>query len=89
MAIEEHLNILREGVQEINKWQLRHQGKGLDLSGAKLDEYELHDVNLSHANFSNASLYRVKLASANLTGANFSGAMLQEVLLSKADLSRA
>jgi len=97
LANQEHLEILRQGVDVWNKWRLEQplllsappnlvgaNLSGLDLTGANLAEAYLHTSNLSKAN-----LRRVRLIGANLTGANLKEAILDETLLNMAVLAGA
>ena len=60
MANEEHLKILKQGVEQWNKWRLenaiRPDLSRADLHGAKLDSVNLEIANLSDANLSDAIL---------------------------------
>jgi uncharacterized protein YjbI with pentapeptide repeats len=96
MANEEHLKILRQGVEVWNNWRrekgLRrwsggHKGEigvSPDLSQANLYRTEIRGVN-----FSNANLYKVNLSMAYLRGADFSMANLKGAELNGAELTRA
>src|SRR6266516_4450759 len=72
MANQEHLDMLKLGVEVWNKWREEHPFIQPDLSRA----------NLSRANLSEANLFR-----ANLDGADLSEADLNWTILSKANLS--
>jgi uncharacterized protein YjbI with pentapeptide repeats len=86
MANEEHLALLRQGVEAWNEWKAQHPeirpnlsfatGKGLTIKGAKLSGVDLSRTNLSRAD----------LSKADLIGANLSEAYLSEAYLSEADL---
>lgn len=71
MANEEHLAILRQGVEVWNQWR---------------KENPLIKPDLIKANFSDANLYRVDLSSANLYMANLKGAYLEEAKFTSAFL---
>lgn len=79
MANQEHLDRLRQSVQEWNQWRKNNLLLRIDLSGANLTGANLHSANLSGANLHSAVLVRAFLVDANLSGAD----------LSKANLSRA
>jgi len=79
MANDEHLAILKQGVEAWNKWRGEDPGIRPDLSGAHLSNADLRAARLSNAD----------LRGANLSGATLSGADLIDVDLSEADLSRA
>jgi hypothetical protein len=84
MANEEHLNILKQGVEAWNQWRKENPEIRPDLSEANLRE-----ANLSGINLDGAGLYRVDLSEANLIGADLSGAYLKEANLIRANLSEA
>jgi uncharacterized protein YjbI with pentapeptide repeats len=84
MANQEHLDILRQGVEAWNAWREANPEIKPDLSRANLI-----GAHLSRANLSGANLSRANLSEANLSGANLEGADLSEAYLSEADLSKA
>ncbi|MFC1970712.1 toll/interleukin-1 receptor domain-containing protein [Chloroflexota bacterium] len=100
MANEEHLKILKQGVEVWNEWR-REESTALgvylndaDLSGAdlrnlNLREAELGEANLFNANLSDANLTRANLSDAKLNDANLSNAKLFYANLSDANLTRA
>jgi hypothetical protein len=94
MANEEHLHILRQGVDAWNTWRQEHPGIEPDLRGADLREADLrganlHETNLSEANLLKADLTGAKLGRAILHRADLSGANLREANLVGADLIQA
>jgi Pentapeptide repeats (8 copies) len=103
MANEEHLKILKQGVEQWNKWRSEHGIRpdlggaalfsanlnGANLSGANLIFAWLGGADLSSANLSSADLSSADLSSAKLSGANLSSAYLRDANLSNADLSDA
>ena len=104
MAIEEHLKILKKGVEEWNEWRSERLGvrpnfrvayfSGADLRYAKLWNSNFSGANLSRANLNsvdlrNAKLRRANLSSADLRGANLRAADLRGSNLSGANLSKA
>src|SRR5215472_4314180 len=93
MAHEEHLKILKQGVEQWNRWRLenaiRPDLSGANLSGANLSSTDLIDVYLSFAELAGANLSGANLSGANLIGANLSGANLSGAKLSGANLSGA
>src|SRR5437016_6124049 len=98
MANEEHLKILKQGVEQWNKWRLENAIRpdfggadlsGADLSGADLCSAILRGVDLSDANLSGAILSGASLSSANLSGAYLRIANLRGADLRGADLSSA
>jgi uncharacterized protein YjbI with pentapeptide repeats len=98
MANEEHLKILKQSVEQWNKWRLenarlenatRPDLGDANLSGANLRGADLSDAELFDANLSGASLSDTNLSGANLSGANLSGASLSGANLIKANLIKA
>ena len=89
MANEEHLAILRQGVEVWNKW--RHSGVALspDLSHGVLRELDLGDAYLLLADLNWADLTGANLTGANLTYANLGGAVLNAAALQRARLGAA
>jgi hypothetical protein len=86
MANEEHLKILRQGVEVWNQWRMNNLEITPDLSFANLMEANLSRVDLSKANLQRTCLSGANLREANLILADFSGADLQEAVLTLADL---
>ena len=84
MANEEHVKILKQGVEIWNIWREEHPDTEFDLSGAHLAGADLRGVDLSHA-----SLYYADLSLANLSGADLSSAWLVAANLSDAKLAEA
>jgi uncharacterized protein YjbI with pentapeptide repeats len=103
MANEEHLKILKQGVEQWNKWRsenaIRPDLRDAYLSGASLRSANLNDAFLFRANLSGADLIGADLTKANLSiaylsgakmlGADLSSAFLVGANLSGADLGRA
>lgn len=92
MANEEHLKILRQGVEAWNRWREENPDIRPDLSEACLVAANLCEANLRRANLRKAILREVKLSKADLTQAhlNFADlidANLSEAILVGADLS--
>lgn len=84
MANQEHLNILKQGVQTWNSWRKYHLDVQPDLSGANFSGAILSYADLSRANLSETDISGTYLSYAYLRGAN-----LRETYLSEADLSGA
>lgn len=99
MANEEHLEILRQGVEVWNRWRAENPHVRPDLIGADLTaaslmradlrEAYLNGANLQRANLSKADLSGATLSEANLWGAGLHSAMLVSANLIKANLSEA
>jgi hypothetical protein len=83
MANPEHLEILKQGVEQWNKWRKEHDMQP-DLTEANLREADLHG-----ANFGGVDLRRADLREADLHGAVLSGAIVAFADLSGADLGLA
>jgi hypothetical protein len=96
MAKQEHVDLLRHGVEDWNQWREKHPGVQVDLSGANFQLHDLKDINLSkatliganlsHANLLGANIRFAKLGKALLVGANLTGADLTGADLSEANL---
>ena len=90
MPDEEHLKILKQSVEQWNKWRLENAIKpdlsGANLIGAYLLRAYLIDAYLSFADLSGANLIDANLSGANLIGANLNGANLNGAYLSGANL---
>jgi len=84
MANEEHLKILKQGVEVWNKWR----GENPDIK-PNLIKADLIDANLSGADLSEADLSGADFSGALLSEANLHGAKLSWAYLTMADLSRA
>jgi uncharacterized protein YjbI with pentapeptide repeats len=97
MANHEHLKILKQGVEQWNKWRMENRGiepdlTGEDMRGTRLRGADLTKADLSHSDLSKANLSRAHLSGAHLTKADLfladlSEAELREAYLSGADLS--
>jgi uncharacterized protein YjbI with pentapeptide repeats len=86
MANEEHLKILRQGVEAWNRWRKENPDVRPDLKGAVLEGADLSGAYLVMADFREANLSETDLSAANLNGADLEGADLSETDLSEADL---
>jgi uncharacterized protein YjbI with pentapeptide repeats len=96
MENDEHLVILRRGVEEWNAWRrsepelvpylIRADLRQANLNGANLFRAILVHANLSEANLSGVDLHQANLFGAKLNGANLNGANLDGADLSGADL---
>lgn len=84
MANEEHLALLKQGVEQWNEWRKRHPEMQPDLYRADLSRTDLSNIDLS-----GMFIGRAKLSETNLQGANLSGALLNRADLNNANLNKA
>jgi hypothetical protein len=94
MANQQHVEIIKQGVEGWNRWRKEHLEIKPDLSnanlyGADLWGANLSDANLSGADLTGADLNTAKLKKANLRGANLKASDLTEADLEAADLTEA
>ena len=99
MADEQHVALLKQGVEGWNQWRENNYIIVPDLSGADLSRANLNHVNLTGAylcetdlrmaNVSDADLTGADLRGANLRGANLRGTTLNQANIAGADLSGA
>ena len=87
MANEEHLAILKQGVDVWNKWREEHTEVKPQLLDADLSQAHLSAADLSYADLRAALLSGANLHKAYLKGADLSAALLIGADLSEADLS--
>jgi uncharacterized protein YjbI with pentapeptide repeats len=87
MANEEHLGVLRQGVDAWNAWRKQFPSIRPDLRDANLKAQSLGGADLSQADLSRASLVEADLVRADLRGAILEGATLRGAYLTKAKLS--
>src|SRR2546426_614142 len=86
MANQEHLDILKQGVERWNQWRKKHPEiqpdlskaylKGANLYGAELGAVNLSGARLMEADLSGAYLEEADLSEARLVRTNFAGATL-------------
>ena len=89
MAIEEHLNRIKQGVDAWNKWRENNPNEVPDLSKADMRGYKLQKINLINANLKETKLQYSNLYQANLEKADLSKAKLLETNLQSAKLKNA
>ena len=99
MANREHLEILKQGVEQWNEWRAEHPGVRPSLSGADLARADLIRAHLSLTDLDGANLREADLRQAifrragltwtNLSGADLSGADLRSANFGGANLSGA
>jgi uncharacterized protein YjbI with pentapeptide repeats len=89
MANDEHVAILKKGVDAWNEWRNENPGIKPDLSNADLSGVNLRTANLSRADLCEANLGGADLFKADLTEARCIKARLNPADLLCANLSRA
>ncbi len=89
MANEEHLALLRQGVEVWNDWRLKELLTVPDLREANLRSWNLAGANLKGADLIEADLTGANLSEVNLSAANLFGARLVQATLTGARLERA
>lgn len=94
MANQEHLEILKQGVEAWNNRTRENPLLQADFTGAHFPRANLrranfHNAHLSRANFSNANLEGADLGETNLRRALLNGADLRGAILYNADLTDA
>jgi len=94
MANEEHLKILKQGVEVWNEWREGDPDSGPDLTGADLTDADLTWADLTRADLTGADLRGadltgVNLEDANLSSANLKGADLKDAAFVRTDLTSA
>lgn len=89
MANQEHLAILKQGVNQWNTWRKENPGIKPELSWADLSKDRLSGVDFSGANMEGANLSRADVREGNLRNAYLFRSFLSNANLEKADLSEA
>jgi uncharacterized protein YjbI with pentapeptide repeats len=89
MANDEHIAMLKKGVDAWNEWRWQDRDLRPDLSQASLMGVHLFGWNLAGASLHGANLTGASLHGANLTGADLTGANLFRAQLDGANLSYA
>jgi uncharacterized protein YjbI with pentapeptide repeats len=87
MANEEHVKLLKQGVEAWNKWRKENPNIRPDLSRAGLSRADLRGADLSGADLSHAVLSGAVLSHADLRRAVLSGAVLRRAVFIGAVLS--
>jgi uncharacterized protein YjbI with pentapeptide repeats len=89
MANEEHLKLLKRGVETWNRWRKDNPDAQPDLVEADLSQADLSRADLSEADLNGANLRGAYLGEADLGGADLNEAYLRGASLSQADLGGA
>lgn len=89
MADEQHLEILRQGVNVWNQWRKNNRGIKPCLNQANLNHASLYQADLNCADLQRADFQRAFLNKVNLRNANLHCAKLQSAKFQEADLSGA
>src|SRR5205085_3432527 len=89
MANQEHLEILKQGVEAWNKWRHENGRVEADFRNANLRGTYLGGASFYDTNFRNADLRGAYLGGANLNYISFKGACLDGADLSRAYLTEA
>lgn len=89
MPNEEHLKIIKQGVNAWNQWREENPDTIPDLSQADIRGYQLQKINLENANLKEVKLQHSNLTGANLENANLNKAKLLETNLQSANLKNA
>jgi hypothetical protein len=89
MAVPEHLEILKRGTPEWNRWRKLNASIVPDLSSAHLQTVRLEGADLSGARFALTYFGDADLAGANLSGADLSQSYLRNATLQRATLENA
>jgi TIR domain/Pentapeptide repeats (8 copies) len=95
MANQEHLDILKQGVEVWNQWRMNQESglvpdlSGVNFTGVNLSHADLIFADLHGADLSHATLYATHLLSANLAGTTLCFANLTQADLTIANFTRA
>lgn len=87
MANQEHLDLIRQGVEVWNAWRKEHPDTKVDLSSANLRGADLSQAVFSEAFLSHDLASGINFSHANLSHAHFGKAFLDSANFSRADLS--
>ena len=89
MAIDEQVELLKQGAGTWNAWRARQPEAAVDLSHGALRGLALEGAELSGADLRGADLRGANLSGANLKGAHLEGANLFKAIIDGADLNAA
>ncbi len=88
-ANQEHLEILKGGVELWNEWRFQNPEVLPDLIFADLSHLDLSGINLRHARLRSTKFRSTNLSTSNLAGADLTQAQLPDTILREANLSHA
>jgi len=86
MANDEHVSLLKQGVDAWNAWRHENPGVRPDLAGANLQQENLIEAKLAGADLRGAFLFAAFLIKADLSGADLTHALLSSANLAGANL---
>jgi len=89
VANPEHIEVVKQGTEAIERWNEENPEIQMDLSSADLSEVDLSYANLSKVDLSNANLCNVDLRGANLSQANLGNVNMLNANLTDANLNHA
>ena len=89
MPNPEHVELVKQGAQAVNKFTTEHPDVTIDLSGADLSGLDLSRCRLQGANLEGANLSHCNLRNARFNSANLRGAVLREADARDAGFHRA
>ena len=89
MAIDEQVELLKQGARAWNAWRASQPETAVDLSHGALRGLALEGADLSGADLRDADLRGTDLSSASLVGARLEGANLFKAIIDGADLTEA
>ena len=89
MAIDQQVEVLKQGVRAWNAWRARQPEAAVDLSHGGLRSLALDGADLSGADLRDADLRGADLSSASLVSARLEGANLFKTIIDGADLTEA
>lgn len=87
MANTEHLNILKGGAENWNKWREENAKVHPSLADVKLQGVNLHGANLRDSDLRGASLTDVDFSEADLGNTNLFGSKIVDANLSRSNLN--
>jgi uncharacterized protein YjbI with pentapeptide repeats len=76
MAVQDHIDLVRSGAQDLREWRKQNPNARIELSGANLNRLVLDGCNLNHANLKEATLVGCSLRGVGLSHADLRGADL-------------